>query len=211
MFDLVKEKKEKSFTTSRIIAKHFNKNHQHVLRDIKNLDCSEDFRLSNYGLSKYNSRGKEYPEYILTRDGLVFLVMGYTGKEAAKLKEDYINAFNSMEAYIKSKTEAKIGYRPMTDAIAQDHEDIKPYHFSNEADMINRIVLGMTAKKYKETFRIDLNENLRPHLKQWELKAINHLQQINTGLIYAVFSFQDRKEMLIKAYCNRPQHLLKGE
>ena len=34
----------------------------------------------------------------MTRDGFTFLAMGFTGSEAAKWKEAYINAFNAMES-----------------------------------------------------------------------------------------------------------------
>ena len=37
----------------------------------------------------------------ITKDGFMFLVMGFTGKEAAQLKEAYINAFNFMLAKLK--------------------------------------------------------------------------------------------------------------
>lgn len=33
----------------------------------------------------------------MTKDGFIFLVMGFTGKKAAQFKEAYINAFNQME------------------------------------------------------------------------------------------------------------------
>jgi phage regulator Rha-like protein len=35
--------------------------------------------------------------YRITRDGFVFLAMGFTGTKAAEFKEAYINAFNQME------------------------------------------------------------------------------------------------------------------
>lgn len=39
----------------------------------------------------------------MTRDGFVFLVMGFTGKMAAKFKEAYIKAFNAMEAMLRAR------------------------------------------------------------------------------------------------------------
>lgn len=38
--------------------------------------------------------------YEITRDGFVFLCMGFTGAAAAQWKERYINAFNQMENHI---------------------------------------------------------------------------------------------------------------
>lgn len=85
-------------TTSQQVAAHFGKGHNLVLRAIRNLECSADFRLSNFAQSSYrNEQGKEQPCYRLTRDGFVFLAMGFTGKYAAQWKEAYITAFNSME------------------------------------------------------------------------------------------------------------------
>jgi hypothetical protein len=38
----------------------------------------------------------------MTKDGFTFLAMGFTGKEAAKWKEAYINAFNKMAEQLSS-------------------------------------------------------------------------------------------------------------
>ncbi|MFU7547971.1 Rha family transcriptional regulator, partial [Pseudomonas paraeruginosa] len=43
------------------------------------------------------SNNKPEPYFRMTRDGFTFLCMGFTGKEAARWKEAYINAFNKME------------------------------------------------------------------------------------------------------------------
>ena len=91
-------------TNSVLVAKVFNKEHGKVMRDIANLKCSNDFRAANFGLSSYvNEQNKEFPMYEMTKDGFTFLVMGYTGQKAAEFKEAYINAFNTMEAELKSK------------------------------------------------------------------------------------------------------------
>ncbi len=66
----------------------------------RTLDCSEDFRKSNFGLSSYKPEGakRSYPMYLMTRDGFTFLAMGFTGARAAEFKERYIAEFNRMEA-----------------------------------------------------------------------------------------------------------------
>lgn len=89
-------------TDSLIVAETFGKDHKHVLRDINELECSAEFRQSNFGLSSYtSSQNKELPKYLITQDGFSFLVMGYTGKEAARFKEMYINEFNRMRNEIQ--------------------------------------------------------------------------------------------------------------
>ncbi|MDO4693045.1 MAG: Rha family transcriptional regulator [Eikenella sp.] len=96
---LVRHSGDRLITTSLDISNHFNKKHAHVLRDIENIECSQKFRESNFGLSSYTtSQNKQMPMYEITRDGFVFLCMGFTGHAAAVWKEKYIAAFNAMEA-----------------------------------------------------------------------------------------------------------------
>lgn len=71
-----------------------------MLKAINNLDCSADFVERNFALCYKISElqnGKRLPYYEITRDGFVFLCMGFTGAAAAQWKEKYINAFNQME------------------------------------------------------------------------------------------------------------------
>ena len=90
-------------TNSKNVADVFGKSHRHVLRDISKLDCSDEFRMSNFGLSSYISKqNKELSCVEMTKDGFAFLCMGYTGKKAAKFKEDYIAEFNRMANTLNS-------------------------------------------------------------------------------------------------------------
>lgn len=90
-------------TTSLIVAEVFGKQHQHVLRDIDRLDCSPEFRASNFGRTSREVPGprnsiRQERYFTLTKDGFVFLAMGYTGAQAAAFKEAYIRRFNEMDA-----------------------------------------------------------------------------------------------------------------
>lgn len=96
--DLVFNQNGKLLTSSLLVAKTFGKEHARVMRDIRELACSEEFRLGNFADTSYkDAQGKSQPMFHLTRDGFTLLVMGYTGKKAMQFKEDYINAFNQME------------------------------------------------------------------------------------------------------------------
>src|SRR6056297_1605804 len=132
----IKIKNGKPLVSSRNVAKVFKKDHNKVLRDIRELDISDSFRESNFGLSAYKAGKRSYSEYLMTRDGFTILVMGYTGKKAMEFKEAYINAFNNMESFIKNRMKSRMEYPEMTDAIHDAHEEPKFYHYSNEADLI---------------------------------------------------------------------------
>jgi Rha family phage regulatory protein len=92
----------KAITSSLIVAEVFGKNHADVLRDIRKMECSDEFRVSNFAVSSYvNSQNKEMPMYHMNKKGFTLLAMGYTGKEAMKYKEAYINEFERMEQELK--------------------------------------------------------------------------------------------------------------
>ncbi|AVZ36689.1 phage regulatory protein [Pseudomonas aeruginosa] len=96
----------KPTTTSLDVAKHFRKRHDNVLRDIKNLECPEDFALLNFEeCSRTGANNRPEPYVRMTRDGFTLLCMGFTGKEAMHWKVAYINAFNKMEQAIIEQPE----------------------------------------------------------------------------------------------------------
>lgn len=120
-------------TTSNQIAAHFNKRHDTVLRAIRKLECSAEYRLRNFAESSYrNEQGKEQPCYRLTRDGFVFLAMGFTGKDAAQWKEAYITAFNKMEQELQARTT-----RPANPAI--DYDRISPAQAQDLKELVHAI------------------------------------------------------------------------
>ena len=84
-------------TDSLTVAEVFEKTHDKVLRDIRELGCSKEFSLTNFGESTYtNERGREYTKYFISEQGFTLLVMGYTGQKAMEFKERYIAEFHRM-------------------------------------------------------------------------------------------------------------------
>ncbi|WP_250186131.1 Rha family transcriptional regulator [Escherichia coli] len=97
--EMVQAKNGEVVTTSRKIAKYFGKRHGDVLRKIEQVkaDCSREFSQRNFASADYiDEQGKVRPMYSLTKDGWIMVVMGFTGKAAAAIKESYIAAFNWM-------------------------------------------------------------------------------------------------------------------
>ena len=183
---------------SLFVAQAFDKRHDAVLRDIRELDCSEDFRLHNFVESSYrNAQGKRQPSYCMTRDGFVYLAMGYRGKKAAQFKELYIRRFNEMEDFIKTLVSARQEFPLLTENIKLLHENPKPYHFSNECDMLNRIVLGMSAKQFKAANNLPKEtKSIRPYLTEEQIKMLDILQKVDVGLLVAVPEYEQRKRYL---------------
>ncbi len=203
LLNIVMEKNGFPITTSLKVAEKFEKQHKDVLESIRNL-VAEKSAAKFFKETTYKNRGKKYPMYEMDRDGFSLLVMGFTGEKALKWKIRYIEAFNAMEDFIKSIQAAKMEYPALTDAIQQAHDEPKFYYFSNEINMINRIVLGMDAKHFKQENCINEKENsIRPYLTAEQIKAIEMLQRIDIGLIVADIEFKQRKEILKSYYTKK--------
>ncbi|MCR0998649.1 Rha family transcriptional regulator [Serratia rubidaea] len=91
-------------TTTRSVSDFFGKRHADVIRRVENIDCSPEFTERNFALSAYQDpTGRTLPMYQITKNGFVFLVMGFTGKKAAQFKEAYIAEFDRMESEIANQ------------------------------------------------------------------------------------------------------------
>lgn len=204
------ERKDKPFCSSLQVAQEFGKEHKNVLADIRSLDCSDNFNALNFQPVKYtDEKGEKRPMFLMTKDGFIFLVMGYRGKKAAAIKEAYIQRFNDMETFIREYVLSRDDNPIFTQAIMDSHEIPKSFHYSNEYDMINRIVLGCTAKEYKAHHNILEATSIRPFLSQNEQKAIRLLQREDVRLLYRGVPFQERKHALTDLHMQH-SNLLEG-
>ena len=99
----------------------------------------------------------------------------------------------------ENRAALRMEYRPMTDALKSVREDFgketKSHHYSNEADMINRIVTGYPAKKYKAVHEMP-ESSLRDLLTPIQKQAMLSLQKANTVYLEEGLSFDERKERL---------------
>ena len=135
----ITEKGGKAVVSSRDIARVFEKNHQHVMRDIRNIiENDAQWGASNFGQSSYmNEQSKSQPEYLISRDGFTLLVMGYNGEKAMRFKKAYIAAFNEMERRL-----APQNYKEALLALVAAEE-------AREAIESQNKVLQLTAAKYE--------------------------------------------------------------
>lgn len=128
---MIFEQKEHAVVSSRVISEKFSKRHNDVVfaieNKIKNL-TTEKFVVKDYFIeTRFEHNGNWYKEFLLTRDGFSFIVMGFTGREADLWKLKYIDAFNKMESFIKerqstewlmTRKQGKLIRRSETDTIA---------------------------------------------------------------------------------------------
>ncbi len=196
-------KEEITVVSSLDVAETFGKEHYHVLRDIKELECSEEFRLSNFGESSYrNSQNKKQPMYYMTRDGFTLLVMGYTGKKAMQFKEAYIKQFNAMEKQLKEKlVERQKGIavrQALTKSIQQSNENerMHGHAYSTYTNCIYKVIFGKNAKQLREEYGIDKKANPRDYFSSEELKAVQSMECLVSGLVDCGWDYNRIKDFI---------------
>lgn len=203
-------KEEVTVVTSLDVAETFGKEHARVLRDIRELYCSEEFRHGNFAESYYvNAQNKKQPMYYITRDGFTLLAMGYTGEKAMQFKEAYIKQFNAMEKALIGKIrerEKGIGVRRvLTDSLQRtsENERMHGHAYSTYTDLIYKSVFGKTAKQLRLDLNIGNKENIRDYLTEEELLLVQNAEMLVSSLVGYGWGYGEIKEFLENKSVNK--------
>ena len=203
-------KEEVTVVTSLDVAETFGKEHKNVLRDIRELECSDDFRRLNFEQSEYmNGQNHKQPMYYMTRDGFTILVMGYTGDKAMKFKEAYIKQFNAMEKVLLGKIKERekgIAVRQaVTKAIQQSNENerMNGHAYSTYTDVIYKSLFGKSAKQLREEFGITKKENLRDFFSEDELRQIQNAEMLVSSLVGYGWGYSEIKNFISDKSINK--------
>lgn len=139
--ELVSIENEVPKTTSLVVAEFFGRRHADVVNTINKLDCSTAFTERNYSFCTKNNvlkNGKPQNYCEMTKDGFMFLVMGFTGKKAARLKEAYIDEFNRMSDFISERQNGLMfRYNKLT--LTYNNIDRSASHAGRELNYLGKI------------------------------------------------------------------------
>ncbi len=105
-------------TNSRIVAEVFEKEHKNVLSAIDDiLEKKPELRRLNFQPSRAVVQAgihqREVRAFEMDRDGFTLVAMGFTGAKALDWKIAFIDAFNRMEAALRSEAEADRDAEPL--------------------------------------------------------------------------------------------------
>lgn len=183
-------------TTSRNVAKKFERNHQHVLRNIRELildisDMSTSGHIYFCEESQYiDSTGRKQTEYLMNESFFMLLAMGFKGKKALEFKTKFIKAFTLMRTELLARVETRgIGKEArlsITDAInshVSPEGNFKKFAYGNYTKLVYKRVLGMDVKHAKEARGVPESGNLRDYLTIEELNRVQDLESKIAGFI----------------------------
>lgn len=185
--------------------REYVREHKAILRAIRELKCSEEFRSEHFSPSNYmDSRGKKQPCVLMDKDGFSLLVMGFEDPKAIKFKEAYIKQFNAMEKVLQGKRierEKGIAVRQsLTKALQQstENERMHGHAYSNYTNCIYKILFGKNAKQLREGYGISEKDNLRDYLSAEELRAIQSMECLVSGLVDCGWGYEQIKDFIQK-------------
>ena len=127
-----------------------------MLQTIGNLVAENSATKSMIYETSYENRGRQYPMYLMNRDGFSLLVMGFTGKEALDWKVKYIEAFNEMEKKLNDPeflVQRSMDYlKSRCDALLLENKELKPKAlFADAVSASNEsILIGQLAKLIRQ-------------------------------------------------------------
>ena len=215
--------------TSLEIAALTGKGHRNVLADCRVLAefyaetyCAEKSAQWITGTKYKDSTGRSLPCFALSKQASLDLVTGYSlahrhavNKRWQELETKLAELQRSEQERIRARQRARLECPELTDAIKRSREaqdkKVMFFHYSNEFDMINRIALGQTAKQFRAHHQLGKDALMRDHLSIEQIKAIEHLQRVNTALVDAGLSAEQRKGAL-EVICKRDhEHLMIAE
>lgn len=210
----MEQNKEEILTAnSRDVAEHFEKDHKHVLESIRNLTAENSATKSMFIETSFESRGKFYPQYELTRDGFSLLVMGFTGAKALEWKLKYIEAFNEMERELKrlfeerKRTEIErakgiIIRHILTDTIKMKIADSpnKKFAYPNYTKLIYRTIFGKSLKELQADFGVKPKETVRDYMTAEQLKEVESMEMLVSSLINLGMSYDEIKSFIQQKY-----------
>ena len=193
-------REERAICTSLDVAETFGKEHKNVLCDIRELGCSEEFNRLNFEPTSYtDTMNRKQDAMVMTRDGFTLLVMGYTGELSMKFKEAYIKQFNAMETALYGKRierEKGIAVRQsLTKALQQSNEDSQMHGHPN-TNCIYKELFGMNANQLREKFGIKKKDSLRDCFTQEELRAIQSMECLVSGLVDCGWGYDQVKAFI---------------
>ena len=189
------------------IAELTGKEHRNVMSDIRKMLDELNIDAAMFSATYKAGRNNTYECFNLPKRETLILVSGYSVSmrasiidrwqelESKELLEDERKASRQ-----QARLEAPLMTKALQDARARLGKESPPHVFSNDYDMIYRIVLGLPAKKYKAEQGIDDKTNLRDVLSLEQIKAIEALQRLNQSMHELDYDFDTRKDKLHQVF-----------
>ena len=150
-------------------------------------------------------------DYIITLDMAKHLCLMEKNEIGRAVRQHFIDAETQLKQVAPTvykntlaKTQARLAAidhnREMTDAIKamlqRTGTTPKTYHYSQEQEMLDSLVLGMNVRQWRK--QRGIIGNVRDQFTTWQLNTLKILQSTNTALINLDMNYHERKGRLLE-------------
>lgn len=216
--------------TSREIAELTDKRHADVMRDIRNMvadleSANANLRWHCESATYTDEQGKPRDQYLLDKD--TTLLTGYRADLRLKVIQRWQElearqippapSQSALEYRQASRAFAALHYKTLTAALRQDSDD-PDWECQREANMINRLVLGMSSADFRHFFQVIKPAPIRGCMPAQCLAAFAFLEQSDLTMVMTEVAITKREIGLEKilaiyfpavvAYRNRQASIL---
>ena len=174
----------------------------------KESDC---FLRNKMGEQKETRGGHNRVDYIVTLDMAKHLCLMEKNESGRAVRQHFIDAETQLKQVAPTvykntlaKTQARLAAidhnREMTDAIKamlqRTGTTPKTYHYSQEQEMLDSLVLGMNVRQWRK--QRGIIGNVRDQFTTGQLNTLKILQSTNTALINLDMNYHERKGRLLE-------------
>jgi hypothetical protein len=145
--------------------------------------------------------------YQLNHDQMILVGM----RESKVVRKQVLNwlkfltqKVSELKNQIHQRNEASLNFKEQSAALKLSREmegkETLSHHYANEADLLNIVILGCSAKNYRIKHNLDDKDSLRDTLTPVELEAFISLRKANENYLLDGMSYIDRKTKLLSRF-----------
>jgi phage anti-repressor protein len=157
-----------------------------------------DFRST---LSK-STGGRRATKYLLSLDTSKELAMVENNDIGKRIRRYFIESEKELRKNLISRSIGKVIRRELTDALQESglNDKMHGHGYSTFTDLIYKLVLGMSAKKYREINGLSVKANIREHINQYQLHEITRLEKVAEGMVDIGMNYEEIKSILSEKF-----------
>lgn len=153
--------------------------------------------------------GRKQRVYLMNRDGLSLVAMGFNGPKAIKFKFDFIAAFNQLEDMLKrireertntliEREKGKVVRNALTDVIKKMIADSphNKFAYANYTKLIYKICFGMTMDELRAKYGATTKESVRDLMSADDLAEVSHKEFLVCGLINEGWGYKEIRNFM---------------
>jgi phage anti-repressor protein len=155
------------------------------------------------------SNGNPTKDYKITIEFAKHLSMSSQNHKGKIARDYFIKVEDKLRQIAQQKFEnevsrevGKIIRRELTDVLKESglNDKMHGHGYSTFTDLIYKLVLGMSAKKYREATGLPAGANVREHINQYQLHEIARLEKAAQSMIDIGMNYEEIKRILSEKF-----------